>query len=170
MSFSFRKRMMTYPKSHNEISIWFVKAKRPSYQFFSHVWTEPSLPGYYQYFSGSKCVFAERHNTAAEGIEPLTLRTGVQGSTTMPPRSPKAVYGLQRFNNLNFCTSACFGESMNSKISLQMIPTPIKLTGLINSEQNCIILLKVGDRKHWLRLPKTDSRLEPCLSRSGDMV
>ena len=30
-----------------------VDALRPSQQFFSHVGTEPPLPGYYQYFSGS---------------------------------------------------------------------------------------------------------------------
>ena len=35
-----------------------VNASRPRQQFFSHVGTEPPLPGYYQYFSGSKCVFA----------------------------------------------------------------------------------------------------------------
>ena len=42
----------------------------PSKQFFSHVGTEPPLPGYYQYFSRSKCVFAQGHNTALVGIEP----------------------------------------------------------------------------------------------------
>ena len=62
----------------------FVKAYRPS----KHVRTEPSLPGYYQYFSGRKCVFAQGHNTAEVGIEPPTSRSGVQGSTTRPPRSP----------------------------------------------------------------------------------
>ena len=31
--------------------VW-VEALRPSQQFFSHVWTEPPLPGYYQYFFG----------------------------------------------------------------------------------------------------------------------
>ena len=35
--------------------------------------TEPSLPGYYQYFSGRKCVFAQGHNTAEVGIEPRPL-------------------------------------------------------------------------------------------------
>ena len=32
------------------------KALRPSQQFFSHVGTEPPLPGYYQYFLGGKCI------------------------------------------------------------------------------------------------------------------
>ena len=33
--------------------VW-VEALRPSQQFFSHVGTEPPLPGYYQYFLGGK--------------------------------------------------------------------------------------------------------------------
>ena len=32
-------------------NIW-VKALRPSQHFFSHVGTEPPLPGYYQYLFG----------------------------------------------------------------------------------------------------------------------
>ena len=32
------------------------EALRPSQQFFSHVWTEPPLPGYYQCFLGGKCI------------------------------------------------------------------------------------------------------------------
>ena len=35
--------------------VW-VEALRPSQQFFSHVGTEPPLPGYYQYFLGGKCI------------------------------------------------------------------------------------------------------------------
>ena len=41
--------------------------------FFSQFETEPPLPGSYQYFSGSKCVFAQGHNTAEVGFEPLDL-------------------------------------------------------------------------------------------------
>ena len=37
-------------------SFCFVFAQRPSKQFFSDVGTEPSLPGYYQYFLGGKCI------------------------------------------------------------------------------------------------------------------
>ena len=33
-----------------------VEALRPSQQFFSHVGTEPQLPGYYQYNLGGKCI------------------------------------------------------------------------------------------------------------------
>ena len=58
-----------------------------SQQFFSHVGTEPLPPGYYQYFSGSKCVFAHGHNMTDVGIEPQTSRSGVRDSTTRPPRS-----------------------------------------------------------------------------------
>ena len=36
----------------NLFSCRFVFAERPSKQFFSHVGTEPALPGYYQYFLG----------------------------------------------------------------------------------------------------------------------
>ena len=55
--------------------VWFVQAQRPSKQFFSHVGTEPPLPGYYQYFSGSECVFAQGHNTAE-----VTLAKNIYGS------------------------------------------------------------------------------------------
>ena len=34
---------------------WLIDYLRPGKQFFSHVGTEPPLPGYYQYFLGSKC-------------------------------------------------------------------------------------------------------------------
>ena len=35
------------------VLVW-VEALRPSQQLFSHVGTEPPLPGYYQYFLGGK--------------------------------------------------------------------------------------------------------------------
>ena len=47
--------------------------------FFRYVGTEPPLPGYYQYYSGSKSGFAQGHNTA---------EVGIRDSTTRPPRSP----------------------------------------------------------------------------------
>ena len=61
--------------------------------FFSHVETEPPLPGHYQFFSGSKCVFAQEHNTAEVGIEPRPL---APESETLPlghraPRMQKLV-------------------------------------------------------------------------------
>ena len=43
----------------------------PSQHFFSHVETEPPLQGYYQFFSGSKCVFAQEHNAAEVGFTTL---------------------------------------------------------------------------------------------------
>ena len=42
-----------------------------------------------QYFRGVKCL-AQGHNTAAVGFEPPTSRSGVQHSTTEPPRSPNS--------------------------------------------------------------------------------
>ena len=44
--------------------------------FFSHVGTEPPLPGNYQYFRGVKC-FAQGHNSAEVGFKPpdLSLRS-----------------------------------------------------------------------------------------------
>ena len=73
---------------------------------FSHFVTEPPLPGYYQYFWGSKCVFAQGHNTAEVGIEPLTSRSGVSDSTTRQPRSP---YG----NCANTCrTTSFYGQAV----------------------------------------------------------
>ena len=53
-----------------------VEALRPSQQFFSHVVTEPLLPGYYQYFLGVKCL-AQGHNTAEVGFEPTASRSEV---------------------------------------------------------------------------------------------
>ena len=45
---------------------------RPGKQFFSHVETEPPIPGYYQYFLGSKLVsLAQGNNTPTRPrIEP----------------------------------------------------------------------------------------------------
>ena len=65
-----------------------VDAQLPSQIFFSHVGMEPPLSGYYQYFSRSKCVFAQGHNTVEVGIEPMTSRSRVRDSTTMQPCSP----------------------------------------------------------------------------------
>ena len=68
-----------------------VKAEHPIKQFFSHVETKPPLPpGYYQYFSGSKCVFAQGHNTAEVRIEPRIL---APESEALPPghRAPRII-------------------------------------------------------------------------------
>ena len=40
------------------VFVW-VEVLRPSQQFFSHVGTEPPLPGYYQYFLGGKCILLD---------------------------------------------------------------------------------------------------------------
>ena len=49
-----------------------AEAYRPSQQCFSHVGTEPPLPGYYQYFRGVKCL-AQGHNTAKVCFETRSL-------------------------------------------------------------------------------------------------
>ena len=49
--------------------------------FFSHVGTEPPLPGYYHYFRRVKCL-AQGHNTAEVGFEPPISRSRARRSTT----------------------------------------------------------------------------------------
>ena len=49
-----------------------VEALRPSQQFFSHVGTEPPLPGYYQYLLGGKCILLKDTTR----IEPPISRSG----------------------------------------------------------------------------------------------
>ena len=74
------------------VIMWFglvlLRLNFPVTKIFSHVGTEPPLPAYYQYFSGSNYVFAQGHNTAEVGIETPTSRSGVRGFTTRPPGSP----------------------------------------------------------------------------------
>ena len=43
--------------------VW-VDTFRPSQHFFSHVGTEPPLPGYYQYFFGRLMYLAQGYNTS----------------------------------------------------------------------------------------------------------
>ena len=53
-----------------------VEALRPSQQFFSHVGTEPSLPGYYQYFLGGKFNVSSsriQHGDSSEDRNPRPL-------------------------------------------------------------------------------------------------
>ena len=62
------------------------EALRPSQQFFSHVGTEPTLPGFNQYCRELMCL-AQGHNTVPPvGIEPRTSRFGVRCSTTIQLR------------------------------------------------------------------------------------
>ena len=51
-----------------------VESLRPSQEIFSHVGTEPLLPGYYQYFLCVKCL-AQGYNTGEVGFEPPTSRS-----------------------------------------------------------------------------------------------
>ena len=45
--------------------VGWVNALRPGQQFFSHVWMEPPLPGYKQYFWGVNMSLLKDTNTAA---------------------------------------------------------------------------------------------------------
>ena len=66
--------------------LFVLMLKRPSRQFFSHVETEPTLPGFNQYCRELMCL-AQGHNTVPPfGIEPRTSRFGVRRSTTTPSR------------------------------------------------------------------------------------
>ena len=69
---------------------WLIDFERPGKQFFSHVGTEPPLPGYYQYFWGVNVHCSRtQHGLTRVGLEPPTSGSGVQGiySNTRPPRS-----------------------------------------------------------------------------------
>ena len=48
-------RVLKFQNKKVLLLVW-VEALRPSQQCFSHVGTEPPLPGYYQYFLGGKCI------------------------------------------------------------------------------------------------------------------
>ena len=71
-----------------------VEAYHPRQQLFSHVGTEPTLPGFNQYCRELMCL-AQGHNTMSPvGIEPgPTSRFGVRRSTTTPPRSLVIYFG-----------------------------------------------------------------------------
>ena len=72
-----------YPKHY---CLFVLKLYVPSQQFFSHVGTEPTLPGFNQHCRELMCV-AQGHNTVTPvGIEPRTSRFGVRRCTTTPPR------------------------------------------------------------------------------------
>ena len=65
-----------------------IEALRPSQQSFSHVGTEPPLPGYYQYFLGVNVSYSRiQHGDLSEDRTP-TSRSGVRCSNTRPPRLP----------------------------------------------------------------------------------
>ena len=65
---------------HNVPQGWLVDSKRPGKQFFSHVGTEPPLPGYYQYFWGVNVTCSRtQHGYTRVGLEPPTSGSGVRG-------------------------------------------------------------------------------------------
>ena len=55
-SFSLKRCSQSQPNFVLFVCFVWVEALRPSPQFFSHVGTDPPLPGYYQYFLGGKCI------------------------------------------------------------------------------------------------------------------
>ena len=72
--------------------VWFglFDAKRPGKQFFRHVWTEPPLPGYYQYFLGVNMSSSRTQHGKPSGARNLTSGSGVGGvnhQATTPPRN-----------------------------------------------------------------------------------
>ena len=73
----------------------FVCVERPSQQFFSHVGTEPTLPGFNQYCR-ELMSFAQGHNTVTPvGIEPRASRFRVRRSTTTSPREPGTALSVE---------------------------------------------------------------------------
>ena len=54
-----------------------IVVERPGKQFFSHVETEPPIPGYYQYFLGSKCLLLKETTHRPGRIIPRVTQTRV---------------------------------------------------------------------------------------------
>ena len=63
---------------------------------------------------------------------------------------------------------ASFGKSTtpSQHTSLRMDSASIQITSKIISEQDCISLLKIGHKKHWLELPKVDRGRDPLFPLS----
>ena len=86
---------MTMNRSHTtaifKANLVWVEALRPSQQFFSHVGTEPLLPGYYKYFLGGVNVLCSRikHGNSSEDRTPdlsLWSLTLYHQATAPPPK------------------------------------------------------------------------------------
>ena len=118
---------------------------------FSIFQTEPPLPGYYQYFSGSKCVFSQGHNRAEVGIEPPTSRSRVRDSTTRPPHSPVFLEIsllvpeiFEGFYHILACLGSCDSDATN-KLLLSFPSThggsTQNLTDLPSGFRNALTLL-----------------------------
>ena len=95
---SFRYIDSTNPLlSNSEISSLLPSSvvAQPGKQFFSHVGTEPPLPGYYQYFWGVNLPCSRsQHCLIRVRLEPPTSGSGVQGinhQATALPHSPVCV-------------------------------------------------------------------------------
>ena len=71
----------------------FIVVLRPGKQFFSHVETEPPIPGYYQYFLGSKCLLLKETNTPTRPrIEPGSPDPKSDALTIRPVRPPICLF------------------------------------------------------------------------------
>ena len=70
----------------------------PVNKFFCHVWTEPPLSGYYQYFWGVNVPCSRtQHGLTRVGLEPPTSGPGVRGinhqATPLPYLPPELIQG-----------------------------------------------------------------------------
>ena len=73
---------------------WLIDSLRPGKQFFSHVGTEPPLPGYYQYFWGVNVPCSRtQHGLTRVGLEPPTFGSGVRGINHQATALPKCGKG-----------------------------------------------------------------------------
>ena len=52
------------------VLFFFIEAERPSQQFFSHIGTKPTLPGFNQYCRESMCLAQGKKTVTPVGIEP----------------------------------------------------------------------------------------------------
>ena len=75
---------MTVSSGYRDYFVLFVLTLN-SQQFFSHVGTEPTLPGFNQYCRELMCLAQGHSPVTPVGIEPRTSRFGVRRSTTTPP-------------------------------------------------------------------------------------
>ena len=82
-----------------DIVFGLFEALRPGKQFFSHVGTEPPLPGYYQYFFGGGGMGVGKYTLLKDttwrlkwGSNPRPLDPESEVLTTRPPRPQKILW------------------------------------------------------------------------------
>ena len=72
-------------------TVWLIDSQRPGKQFFSHVGTESPLPGYYQYFLGSKCaLLKDTTQFDPSGARIHSVNGQVREKTSKPTQNEKA--------------------------------------------------------------------------------